>query len=279
LVAERSAVDQPAVEAMMVYCRGGELFEKAGKLDEAERAFDRAVAVHERRTAHVPSDPDDPYICQYVAQWNFLVGAKRIGAGRMKDAAELYARALAVDPDKYEKWCEAAALYLLIGDVERYRSTCREILDRFEKSSAEAPDTAARSARSCTLARDSVPDFSRVERLAERGVAGTEHHVSRRYFVFVKGLTEHRAGRHDQAVRWLEDFGPRPGGTHLDAATFAALAMARHRLGQAEQARASLAAARSVLARKPDDAMNGGFWSEWLHCQILCREAEQMLAR
>ena len=54
--------------------------------------------------------------------------------------------------------------------------------------------------------------------------------------------------------------------------------MAHDRLGHADAARASLDAARAILAKRPQDAMRKGDWRDWLHCKILCREAEQMLA-
>ena len=74
------------------------------------------------------------------------------------------------------------------------------------------------------------------------------------------------------------DVGPRARGTHHDDAAFAALAMAQRQLGDGDKARESLAAARAIIARMPDDAMKGIDWSEWLCCEILCREAEQVLA-
>lgn len=265
----------------MVYYHVGELFEKVGRRDEAERAFQRAIAVHEQRDVEgpvprVPIDPNEPHTSHYVAQWDFALAGKRVAAGRMTDAAELYRRGLKVDQDHHERWYQAAALYLSIGDVERYRDACREMLDRFEKLAEQRPEIAERTARTCALAAESVPDWSRVERLAQRSVTGTDGHESRRYFVLAKGLAEHRAGRQGQAIEWLQDFAPRVKGTHVDATTFAALAMAHHRLGHADSARAALGSARAIIAKKPADAMNGP-WLEWLHCEILCREAAELL--
>ena len=31
------------------------------------------------------------------------------------------------------------------------------------------------------------------------------------------------------------------------------------------------------LAKKPQDAMRDWWWRDWLHCEILCREAEALL--
>jgi hypothetical protein len=53
--------------------------------------------------------------------------------------------------------------------------------------------------------------------------------------------------------------------------------MAHHRLGHADEAHASLGAARRILAKKPQDAMHDWSWRDWLHCEILYREAEALL--
>ena len=53
--------------------------------------------------------------------------------------------------------------------------------------------------------------------------------------------------------------------------------MAHHQLGHHDEARASLDSARAIIANKPPDALSGAFWFDWLHCEILCREAETLV--
>ena len=202
-------------------------------------------------------------------------------ASRFREAAAYFEKMTKLDPKNQWHWYEAAGLYLYLGDVERYRSACREMLDRFEKGAANNPRLASVVAKACALAPDSVLDFSRAERLAERCVTGTEKHEYRRWFIHARALTDYRAGHYDQAIRWLKRFAPKPDTTHwdasADASAFAILAMAHHRLGHADEARASLGTAREVLAKKPQDAMRDWSWRDWLHCEILCREAEALL--
>jgi hypothetical protein len=93
-----------------------------------------------------------------------------------------------------------------------------------------------------------------------------------------EGLADYRGGRHTEAVGWLERFGPKADGVYSDATAFAALAMAHHRLGHANEARVSLESARAIIAKKPQDWMIGSNWFDWMHCEILFREAEQVLA-
>jgi hypothetical protein len=153
-------------------------------------------------------------------------------------------------------------------------------VERFGK--ADDPPTAERTAKVCSLAPGAVPDFGRVEDLAERAVKGTDQHPFYRFFVLARGLTLYRAGRPAQAVEWLERFAPSADGVHRDATALAVLAMARHHLDRPDEARANLAAARAILAQKMPDPANGvpfdgGNWHDWLHAQILTREADELL--
>ena len=72
----------------------------------------------------------------------------------------------------------------------------------------EDPEMGGIATSTCTLAPDSVPDLSRVARLAQRGVSGTEEHPNYGPLVLAMGLTEYRGGRHEQAVEWLKRFVP-----------------------------------------------------------------------
>ena len=105
-----------------------------------------------------------------------------------------------------------------------------------------------------------------------------KEHTYFRHFVLTKGLVDYRAGRHKHAVESLHRYGPNAGGTHWDATAFAALAMAQHRLDDHDQARSALGAARAIIAAKPPDGMSGPYWFDWLHCEILCREADNCVA-
>jgi serine/threonine protein kinase/tetratricopeptide (TPR) repeat protein len=273
LMAERPGVADFANEAMFVYYGMGSLLRGVGESDDAERMFQRAIAMHEQQAERII----EPFMRQEIAKVYFALAEMRIEARQMEAAADMYSRGLKANSDDPRGWYQAAALYLYVGDVERYRGACREMLDRFEELAADDPRLAALTAKACALAPDSVSDFSRIERLAERSVTGTEKHPRRRNFILLTGLTDYRGGRHDEAIDSLERFAPKPDGVHIDATAFAALAMAHHRLGQADQARASLDSAHTIIAKKPPDAMRGADWAHWLHCEILFREAEGLL--
>jgi hypothetical protein len=82
-------------------------------------------------------------------------------------------------------------------------------------------------------------------------------------------------------VNWEERLAPDARGSHLDAAAFAVLAMAQHRLGRREQAFSALDKAEAIVAKKmPDPGAGrpiGGDWDDWLRCRILLGEARKLL--
>jgi serine/threonine protein kinase/tetratricopeptide (TPR) repeat protein len=232
----------------------GDVLADRGDQDGAERAYREAVRLSGDR-----------------------IGADKlaellVSRGKLKEAIATYQKITILDPDNYRAWYQAAALYLYVGDVDRYRRACREMLDRFEHRAADNVKIAEQTAKTCALAPDAVSDFARVEQLARRAVTGTELQAWYRNYVLAKGLTDYRGGHPEQAVEWLTRFAPKPDGNVWDATAFAALALAQHRLGHAAEARAALVSARALLAEKPDAQT-----FDWLHCEILYREAEGFL--
>jgi hypothetical protein len=189
-------------------------------------------------------------------------------------------RGLELDAADHMQWYRAAAVHLAAGDGEGYRRACREMLRRFGNTSQA--EVAERTAKTCLLAPDAVADLDHVLKLAELAVTDTERSGYYRWFVFNKALAEYRGGQHAVAVKWLGRFAPRFYGEHIDASAFSVLAMSQHGLGRAEQAEAALTRANEILATMPDPAGGlpfGEDWLEWLHAQILYREAQALLKK
>jgi tetratricopeptide (TPR) repeat protein len=272
LMAEQAEHADCTNEAYTAYHHMGTLLAKdLGQTLDAERMYLRAIEIHEQRAARVPPEPFTP--SDRIKAYDSLA-ALLLRMGRSEDAADICERGLKTDHRDPKRWYGAAALFLSIGDVDRYRGACRELLSFAEKLSENDAKFADWAAKTCALAPDSVPDFSRVDRLAQRIVTGTENHPWRRNFILAKALTDFRCGRHEEAIQWLDQFAPRTSGDHFDATAFAALALAHHKLGRHDESRAALDSAQAIIASKPSDALSGPFWFDWLHCEILCREAE-----
>jgi serine/threonine protein kinase len=247
-----------------------------GRSQDAEEIIRRFNAQIE---ALISASPGKAFRREWLARAHYDLADASARLGRWDQALAAIDKAAELEPANH--WCvyHAATLHLRAGDVAGYRRVCRAMLERFQDT--QVPEIADRTAKTCLLLPDAVPDFDRVQKLADRAVTGTEKHGSYRWFVFVKGLAEYRAGRHAEAVNWLNRFDPHADGAHIDASAFAVLAMARHRLGQKEQAHAALHSAQVIFAEKMPDPGAGrpfdGAWHDWLHCQILLREAEALL--
>jgi tetratricopeptide (TPR) repeat protein len=259
---------------------------RQGKLDEAMASYRKALALDPTPAYQRALDlaiRDTARQKGEDTEARFRLGVDCARRGSWNEAAIAFDRGLEVDPTNQERWYLAAALHAADGDVDGYRRTCRELLKRF--GDAGQPQMAERTAKCCLLLPDAVSaaDFDRVQKLAERAVTGTENNGYYRFFVLARGLADYRAGRHAEAVRWLERFPLQADGIHWDATKFAVLAMACQRLGRAEEAEAALARAQAILAKMPDPAQGRPFgprdFHDWLHARILCREAEELLKK
>jgi predicted Zn-dependent protease len=214
-----------------------------------------------------------------AAPFYALLGAAEARQGRSAEAAAACRRATELAPDNHWNWYLSATLELSAGNVDGYRRACGEMLERFGKTTD--PVVATLTAKACLLAPEAVADPLAVQKLAERSVTGTEKHELYRWFMLTRLLAAYRNGQHAEAVEWVKRFNPTPEGGPAHATAFAVLAMAQHHLGQTNDARAALAKGRAILAEKmPDPARGRSFddgWRDWLHAQILCWEAENLL--
>jgi tetratricopeptide (TPR) repeat protein len=255
-----------------------ELELRRGDSKQAEASLRKAIDLHEGRA----TDFADLKVARHDQAFPYLqLALLLVQSGQPQEARSLTDRALDIDPANHWLWYLGARLYLAAGDVENYRRACGEMLDRFSQAAEAQPEIAERIAKTCALAPGAVSDFSRVEKLADRAVAGTQQHGYYRNFLLAKGLVEYRAGRHAEAIEWLARFAPKADGQHWDATGSSTLAMAHHGLGHADQARAALTAAQAIIDQNMQSAANGrpvpAFDFDWLHARILYQEAEKLL--
>jgi serine/threonine protein kinase/tetratricopeptide (TPR) repeat protein len=174
-----------------------------------------------------------------------------------------------------------AALYLYHGDLDNYRVTCSEMLERYAMSND--PHVIDCTAKICLLCPENNHNREQALKLAERNVRETQNHPAYRWFVLAKGLADYRADRLADALARLEQFAPNASGRHADATGFALLAMVHHGLHQDDKARHALASARSVLTSAMPDPTNGrpfgDDWHDWLHSRLLVSEADRMIEK
>ena len=172
-----------------------------------------------------------------------------------------------------------------IGEADRYRDLCRQLLDRFAATSANI-DADQTIKTCCLLGPDAVGDPARLERLAEVAVSGDPAQQWYEFFLLSKGMYEYRAGRFDAAVTSCRASRQRTNAESWYAEALAATAgaieaMALGRSGDAAGARGSLAEAKKLIDGRllvlSDDAFDDS-WINWLVAQSFYAEAKSLLA-
>jgi len=243
--------------------------------DDAQAALRKAVQLR----------PD------YASAWAELAELDtRLGLWEL--AAKDFARELELrEPDSTWRWYFHALLRLYVGDADGYRQVARRMRARFRGT--------ANVMFLIELIRTSVlrpePDVDR-----EQWVELAQHAVAARargewYTLYALGLAHYRAGQHDQAVRRLrESLAADQREWSARTLSYAVLAMAHHRLGQAAEAREALKAAARVLDHWTGEvyrqqgegswvkhfgaAGNSSIpWWDWLEFQLYYGEAKMLI--
>jgi hypothetical protein len=199
-----------------------------------------------------------------------------VGHGRWDRAAATLGKARDLEPDDLEGSYLLAAARLHLGDRDGYRGCCAEVVRRFGPSRSAA--RAALAARLCLVVPDAAGRLHDAQRLAGLATDGTAKHRDYPEFALVKGMAEYRSGRYEAAADWLgKEQARRSRSGQALAGLF--LAMARHRLGQDDEARRALdQAGRQVGELRPRSAVRAqADWPEWVLCEAVRREAEALV--
>jgi predicted Zn-dependent protease len=230
----------------------------AGKWEEAVNLMERSAAAR-------PQDAE--------TQRALAMTFARLG--RWNKAIAPMQRVMELRPDELLLWYPLPTFRLLQGDVAGYRQACREMLDRF--TNPENWVQADRILRTCSLTSDAVADPSRLAALTSHLVPRTPGTGDPRV---TRGLVEYRTGDYPTAVATLSE----KSGMPWELTRLATLAMAHHRLGHANEARAALEEARAAERKIGFDPAKGeaypyGWTVYFLHARIIFREAEQLLTK
>jgi serine/threonine protein kinase/tetratricopeptide (TPR) repeat protein len=199
--------------------------------------------------------------------------------GRFELAARDFEKALAADRGDAFTWLNAGPVYARIGDVERYRSLCAEMLRRFGDSQEQ--DICEHVAKTCSILPDGVADTRALAKAADRVVVPQrpENVVMRPWRELAKGMVEYRLGHFDEAVKWLAPQAEQTEQARRRAIALGFLAMAEFRRGNAEQARAAVRQASEVIAK---DGPKGDKWlnfRDWLIALEAHKQAEELFGQ
>ena len=168
-----------------------------------------------------------------------------------------------------------AVVFLEAGDLEGYRRFARAMLDRYAGSNDTM--TAERTAKVNLLVPPPGEDLKRLTELADRAVRLGQGDRLLPFCHLARGMASYRAGDFRAAVGWLRQ----PQNSTLSpvyAATLQCyLAMAEHRLGHTEQARALLHGASQELATMTGQKDWGRAWRDLRIADMARREAEALI--
>ncbi len=187
----------------------GTFLEDQARYGEAEAEFNEAIRLQ----------PEHGWF------W-VLRGWAHADRGQWDKASADFIKAAECQEPHEQAWYSRAMLHLRDGNLDRYRSMCSEVLERF----------GAGATWTCTLSPESGADPDRIVSLAEAllGKSSRDHwHVNQ------LGAALYRAGRVEEAVTRLTEateLSCHPYRTNM-LYTWFYLAMAHQRLGHAEEAR------------------------------------------
>jgi tetratricopeptide (TPR) repeat protein len=222
-----------AVDLCGVYTGLQQLLVQTRQFAEARRVLDESVDFFEKLAAEHPDQPlYKEQLPKLRVQWARFMAASAAPA----DGENALREVMAQGAEDHRLWFDLGYLQLARDDVDGYRRTCAEVLDRFEAT--DNLHEANTIAWLCVLAPDAVSQPQRVVALAEKAVARshTVTAVHRQAMLNTLGAALYRAGRFDAAVARLHEAASAHSkkGT---AADWLFLAMAHARLG--DQAAAS----------------------------------------
>jgi serine/threonine-protein kinase len=191
--------------------------------------------------------------------------------GGLEEVRVLWEKILEGDPPDHDLWYGYAQLCAFLGNEEAYRRACKALPKRFEDSPNHWT-VVERNSLANLLLPASGDELRRAVDWADRAVAvGPKFPDPDNAFLqFVKGLTQYRQSRPEQAVPLLRESAallPNRPGPRL------VLAMAQFQSGSEQEARKTLAAAVRVYNWKKPQADHTSAWVN----HVLRREAEAMI--
>jgi WD40 repeat protein/tRNA A-37 threonylcarbamoyl transferase component Bud32 len=194
-------------------------------------------------------------------------------------ATAAYARAIAQGADDPIIWRRDAVIRLRAGDHKGYRADCADLLAHFGRD--DRSEVIIDVAGACALGPDAPADWPALVRSVQAAVARDPGDPRRQNAL---GAVLVRAGQPEAAIPALEE-SIRLNGHGGNAYDWLFLAMARHRLGRAEEAKAALETARDWIAHGDERAVPEPYimsplnWSTRLELEVLAREAEALITR
>ena len=200
-------------------------------------------------------------------------------ASRWVEARKGFERSIALHPDDHFSRYMLAVLLAHLDDREAYRASCREMVERYAKTSV--PEVMERTAKSCLLLPLDGADVATAARLADKAATFTSNQYIP-FFRFAHGFAQYRGRDYLAADATLSQLAKTEGNNYVAVARVCVLAMVQHHLGKTQEAKASLALADTrVKENLPnvDAADLGNSWNDVLIARMLFNEARELIEK
>ena len=167
-----------------------------------------------------------------------------------------------------------ALVCLMLNEARNYRDACAAMARKFGKS--DNPMAANFAAWTCALAPDAVDDYGPVLALAAKAVEACPDSDQ---CLNTLGAILYRAGRHEEAIKWLAELdrpveGPDAKADSSPAYTWYFLAIVHKKVGNEEKAREYLEKANQATRESLADKENPPVWNRRATLELLRKEAE-----
>ena len=177
-------------------------------------------------------------------------------------------------------------VFIELGDTNGYERFRQEAIARFTPTACPFADRIVKVSLLLPAGERLVDSLKPLAEVTARYLAEADQHgdvFSAAWRSVSLGLLEYRRGNFPQAVEWCRRCLDYPGTNAPRTATARViLAMAYHRLGRPDEARAELLAGREIVEGKFKSRLDAGgpvqgFWFDWLFARILLRESMAVL--
>jgi tetratricopeptide (TPR) repeat protein len=191
------------------------------------------------------------------------IGMARARTGDWNRAATNFSRLLDLVPTEVLPYYYLAPFLLEMGDEEAYERHRQRILRQFPD--AQLPMTVERLLKACMLLPLEQADRDGVEALGKTLANAPPRMLNQDVVRVVRGLYEYREGHYQRALALLENVASGQQATNpaLPIQAWLISAMAQARLGQTEEARATLDRCGPAPAEKATKAKNRDFGTSW----------------
>ena len=236
--------------------RNAGLLISQGKMEEAEELM-----------RHVPAMSADSII------YNVL-GDVHADRTNWDAAIQNFSKSIEVDPTNYTAYHHLTPLFLRIGDADAYNRLRQAMLRQF--AGATDPAIAEDIALDCLLLPPTTTDLAVLNQMVSAAQTGATNEETVLNAELAKGLAEYRGGNFAASAGRLRKVAAKKGDKDRTLQALIVISMAQQKLGQTDQASATLAKAADV-AGNDFPRIHDHDWNDQLTAEALMNQAKAIV--